>query len=303
VPSDQHLRSALDSLLTTIRSGWNEDVRVSADDLALAAAADSRDAVEQAVQAAVTLAREAAQSELETERCRFEADAAALQQRADSRVEEVRTLLDTSERAKAGSDEALANATRELEGLRQELAGVRAELEAARNTGPAPPSPVEQARMADAGALWVLKGATRELDRAQSLGEVLDCLTRSARQIVEGTSVYLVVGDRLHEWTLTHGAADAAPNTRVWPSSAGTAGEPQEDWFAVRVGGEVVAVVLVAVAPAEEAAPSWSDTLTILTRHAGLVLEAMTLRRSAGFGLQTTHTPATSDSVPVGVSR
>lgn len=297
VPSDPQLRSALDRLLTTVRARWEEDLRLSADDVALAAEADAQEAVERAVQAAQTRSREEAHAEIESERRRLEADAAEWHQQADSRVEEVRTLLDTTERARAQSDEALVSATRELQDLRQELADVRAQLDATRQAAPEPAlPPVDQARMVDAGALWVLKGAVRELDRAESLGDVLDCLARSARQIVEGTSVYLVVGDCLHEWSLTRGSGEPARATRLWPSSASTAADPQEDSFAVRVGGAVVALVLVAVAPTDDSAPSWSDTLAILTRQAGLVLESMTLRRSAGFLIQSADVLAASAS-------
>jgi hypothetical protein len=232
------------------------------------------------------------------------ADAAALQQRSDSRLEEVCTLLDSSERAKALSEEALASAGRELQSLRDELADLRVQLDAARAAVSVPSTPpVDQMRMVEAGALWVLKGAARQLDRAQSLGDVLDCLARSARQIVEGTSVHVVAGDCLHEWSLMHGAAGSAPSTRLWPSPDGTAAGTPENAFEVRVGGAVVAVVLVAAAPTDESTSSSSDTLTILTRQAGLVLESMTLRRSAGLLPEPAGMAAASGDVRAGVAR
>ena len=302
MPSDSHLRSAVDRLLTTVRARWDEDLRLSADDLARAAESDCRDAAEEAVEATLARLRDQARTELDGERRRLEAEAAALQEQADSRIEEIRTLLDTTERARAESDEALAMATRDLGGLHQELTDLRAQLDAARSAAPEPPpSPVDQARMVDAGALWVLKGAARELDRAQSLGDVLNCLARSARQIVEGTSVHLVVGECLREWSLTQGAGDSGSATRLWPSSEPGADDPQENSFAVRVGGAVVAVVLVDVAPTDESGPSWSDTLTILTRHAGLVLESMTLRRTAGL-LNPSEDAFAASGLPAGVA-
>jgi predicted ATPase len=66
VPSDPQLRSALDRLLTTVRARWEEDLRLSADDVALAAEADAQEAVERAVQAAQTRSREEAHAEIES---------------------------------------------------------------------------------------------------------------------------------------------------------------------------------------------------------------------------------------------
>jgi hypothetical protein len=292
VSSDLELNAVLDRVLASARAHWEEDLRQGLDDVAKTAATDTARAVEQAVSEAVAREKDQAARDLLTVRREAGAEAAALRERADSRIEELRTLLDTTQRAKAASDETLSNTARELDELRVQAAAARAEVDATREAvDAAVRARSEQIRMADAGALWVLMGAARELDESRSLGDVLDCLTRSARRIVEGTSVYLVVDEGLHEWKPSLGVNGSSAGSRAWPRSA----EPEEQGtFAVRVGGAVVAVVFVSIVPADDDARSWSNALSLLTRHAGLVLESMTLRRSAGFLLH----PAAMSRVP-----
>ena len=170
----------------------------------------------------------------------------------------------------------------------RELAGVRARL--ARTTR--------------------LTSAMRTLDEATSLGDILDNLAHSACQESGRTAVFLVNGQKLRGWRALGFEGDPAiVGSDFEPGEAGVVGQAvrlgigqqhrngdsshlpsfaadggPRDAIAlpVQVGGSVIAVLYADAARTDRPEdPEWLDTIDAMTKHAGRVLEAMTVRQAA----------------------
>ena len=219
-------------------------------------------AVEAARAAEMYAVREERQRELAAAMRAFDDETAARQARTDSEIDALRAETTRAEQARAGAEDA-------LEGMRQRLAS-------AADAAPRPPS---------IGDLVIVM---RDLQQARSLGEVLDALTRAARRTVPRAAVYIVKGDCLQEWNMT-GLSDATDTPKcLWPVDVPQWFDADRGTFPIRVGGAVVAVLSVESVPADaEAHSSWVDALDLLTGHASLVLEALTLRRRARLDRRT----------------
>lgn len=165
-----------------------------------------------------------------------------------------------------------------------------------------------------------LSQAVRQLDAAQSLGEVLEVLAECGRREVERIAVFIVTAGRLRghrssgfaevpaaasiDLSLDHagiagavvrtGAMVCRPAADVTTVNVGLPAPFAEDAgmrdvaaLPIVLGGTVVAVVY-AEAPASDPASdpaalhAWSAALDLLTRHASRVLEAMTIRQVTG---------------------
>jgi hypothetical protein len=176
---------------------------------------------------------------------------------------------------------------------------------------------------ADAAAIERLLDGVRALDRARSLGEVLDTLAGCAAREVARTGVLLVRDERLASWRfigfdnlgdrsidipLSDGGVIAeAVRTGAAASgeTGGAAGAPRfaapdkgHESLAVPVmlGGAAVAVVYadegaVAGKDARHGRHTWPETLEILTRHAARSLEALTATKAARAIADTRATP------------
>lgn len=150
----------------------------------------------------------------------------------------------------------------------------------------------------------------RALDHASSLGDVLDTLTRLASHESNRAAVFLVRGDRLRGWrAIGFEVTDSILGPDMDANQAGLVGEVAKlgrgmehangDGAAlppfatghglrhaialpVEVGGSVIAVLY---ADAERTdrpeEPRWPAILDVMARHAGRVLEAITVRHAA----------------------
>ena len=207
-----------------------------------------------------------------------------LEQSRQDHESRTRQLRDSIERASR-----VAEQTREeADTSARELAGVRARL--ARTTR--------------------LTSAMRTLDEATSLGDILDNLAHSACQESGRTAVFLVNGQKLRGWRALGFEGDPAiVGSDFEPAQAGVVGQAvrlgigqqhrngdsshlpsfaadggPRDAIAlpVQVGGSVIAVLYADAARTDRPEdPEWLDTIDAMTKHAGRVLEAMTVRQAA----------------------
>lgn len=195
-----------------------------------------------------------------------------------------RQLQDSIERASREAEQTRVEADTSA----RELAGVRARL--ARTTR--------------------LTSAMRTLDEATSLGDILDNLAHSACQESGRTAVFLVNGQKLRGWRALGFEGDPAiVGADFEPAEAGVVGQAvrlgigqqhrngdsshlpsfaAEDGprdaiaLPVQVGGSVIAVLYADAARTDRPEdPEWLDTIDAMTKHAGRVLEAMTVRQAA----------------------
>ena len=154
-----------------------------------------------------------------------------------------------------------------------------------------------------------LTSALRTLDEATSLGDILDHLARSACQESGRTAVFLVNGTKLRGWRTLGFDGGAIVGSDFEPADTGVVGQAVQlgvsrqhrngdeallpsfalaagprDAVAlpVQVGGSVIAVLYADAARTDKPEePEWLDTIDALTKHAGRVLEAMTVRQAA----------------------
>ena len=154
-----------------------------------------------------------------------------------------------------------------------------------------------------------LTSAMRTFDEATSLGDILDHLAHSACQESNRTAVFLVNGTNLRGWRAlgfdggTIVGSDFEPadagvvgqavqlgvrrqhrngDDGRLPSFASTAGPRDAVALPVQVGGSVIAVLYADAARTDKPEdPEWVDTIEAMTKHAGRVLEAMTVRQAA----------------------
>jgi hypothetical protein len=240
------------------------------------------------------------------------------------------------ERAKTAREEAEA-ATRELESAQRQLDATREDVEAtlreiepARRDSDAARAELlrlsDVLRCKDQRVLQAarLPEAVRTLDESGTFGEVLECLAQRAGQEAGRAAVFLVKGDRLHDWRtvgfnfaldaarLDIALSDSAPmaeavrkgrgvryrTDHVLPDFARNNEVREAAAWPVTVGDSVVAVLYadgpVADKPDE---PYWPAFLDVLAQHAGRVLEGITVRQAAGL---MTRKPGVSPSSSVG---
>jgi vacuolar-type H+-ATPase subunit E/Vma4 len=251
--------------------------------------------------------------------------------RAQAEASAHQTLETSLAEARTDADQALAGALREARAeANQALAGALQEAQSEADTALAVSVSSARAleREADLAGISRLLDATRALDEASSLTDVLDTLTERAAHEADRVGVLLVRGDRLRGWRLT-GFGDEAPDARsveltlddagiiveaVRSKSAKTAG-PELSGFGfaplpagraalavpVEVGGRVVAVVYADDAASESGTvPSaWPEVVEILARHAARCLEALTVLHT-GAAPPPASTSSASEGTVVG---
>lgn len=115
--------------------------------------------------------------------------------------------------------------------------------------------------------------ACRSLDRAASLGAVLNEAASAAARLVGAAVLFVVRNGRLQM-------------RRSIGFDQGAAGSGSGRAFPIVVGGRVVAVLYVEpigrVAAAGAAGAHWGRVIDVVTSYAGRVLESMTLQRALG---------------------
>lgn len=155
-----------------------------------------------------------------------------------------------------------------------------------------------------------LTSAFRTLDDSKTLSDILEHLVESACQESGRTAVFLVNGGKLRAWrALGFPAEQPIVGTEFVPTESDVVGQavrsgasrqhlngdathlPQfaqadgpRDAVAlpVQVGGSVIAVLYADAARADTSEdPEWLDAIDAMTKHAGRVLEAMTVSQAA----------------------
>jgi hypothetical protein len=247
--------------------------------------------LEQAVDHATTTARRTAELQLESERGRAqsELDAAHEQARIEADAERQRSHAELdSLRERMHADVAAARQTA--------AAGANANPNAAAPPGAPPAAPP--------AAFERVLAATREIDGARTLSQVLDALLAHAGAAAGRAAIFLINGDRLKAWK-TAGIPDVDVQTvessigakdllaraiqagLAIPSSAALPAPPFARLPADRaglavplmIGGRAVAV-LYADAGASVPAARWMETVETLVRHASAISALRTAMRT-----------------------
>jgi phage-related tail protein len=282
VATDQHSESTIERILATLRGELAAAFQKQAADAAERSAAERDIAMRQAAEAArqeaqdqIQQVRRAAQEQVDTARRAAQAESAA-RARAEAQVEDVRRIGRSQvEEAQQTLGDRLSGVIRELDESRREVAARRHELDSAKG--------------ASAASLTDLVRGVHAVDEAESLTAVLHHLIEAAQQHSKSASVLLVRDGGLRDWSGE--GADAGPrvNARGMSVASNAALERRRVEsesaiaFPISIGGEVIAVLYAEVDDALSPQRRMSkDALDVLTRHAGRVLETITVQQAAG---------------------
>jgi hypothetical protein len=300
-PLDDHIRSVLDRIRVTVGGQLEADLTASTADIIRAVANEQQqallDVAERAaedmrlVEARLSIVRAEFEAEREELRRSAACEIAALERvLAEVRDElaAARRTLDDAQRAKTVLEQQLEQARRSEEGSKSELESLRAKL----------------ARTAR------LTTAFRALDQATSLGDILDSLAQTAFHESGRTAVFLVNGERLRGWRVL-GFDEAGPivgadfcadesdvvgravrsgtgqqhrngDNALVPAFAAAQSPRDAVALPVHVGGSVIAVLYADAARADRPEEAeWLDTIPAIAKHAGRMLESMTIRQAA----------------------
>ena len=341
---DDRVNEALNRAMDTLREQFGVTLAACRDEISHVTAEESAraaaDAAETAKQEAgreaerrltewrETAAREAEERDRDVDaRVRQsearEHDAEAREREADTQRREVEAKLQASERVAEDLRRSLDEARLKGEQLdearvkgEQDLEAARSEAEQVRNQLDQWLRDVEgfkqevrgfQEALAEATAEAArLPDAFRTLDQAGSLGDALDALVRCAAREAERAALFLVKGNRLHDWRVIGFDGAAPPRIEIatdepgpfgdavrgdrgvirgaaLPAFADGSGPRHGVTMPVKVGGAVVAVLYADTPQADkEGDPVWPERLDMLARYAGRMLELITIRQAAG---------------------
>ena len=308
---ESELGSCRDEL---IRTAQDATAQVAVEAAAKATAEAQRDAEQQ-----LTEVREAAARSTDEQRARHTEEIEELQRRLDESQQQLEDVQKETAAARA-SNEALTveleeartqldvtrddvEATlRDIELWRRESEGLRAEVNRL----------ASQLRNKDERAAQAkrLPDVVRALDEAATFGEVLETLAVRAGCEAGRAAVFLVKGNRLRDWrtvgfdfpssdssrldidmnasgpiaeAVRSGEGVSPPARNSVPEFARTDEPRKVAAWPVSVGGSVVAVLYADGPVADKSEePYWPAFLDVLTRHAGRVLETITVRQAAG---------------------
>jgi hypothetical protein len=292
VPQDHQLEASIERFVATLKGELTAAFQRREAELTQQAAAEREAAAREAAEAREAAARHAAetarretqeqlaqvrtaaQAQIDAAKRAAQAEAVA-RVRAEAQVEDVRRIGRTQvEEVQQALSDRISALMRELDESRREVAARRHELDSARG--------------ASAVSLTDLVRGVHAVDEAESLTAVLLRLIDAARDHSKSASILLVRDGGLSEWTV---GADARPriNERAMTVASNSATERRRVEsetaiaFPVNVGGEVVAVLYAEVDDALSPQRRMSkDALDALTRHAGRVLETITVQQAAG---------------------
>ena len=304
---ESELGSCQDEL---VRSAQDASAQMVADAAACATAEARREAEQQ-----LTELREAAARDADDQRTRLTAEIDALQHRLDENVrqlensqkeagEQIETLTQELDDARTQLDatrDDVEVTLRDIDAWRRESEIARAEVN--RLTG--------ELRKDDERAAQArrLPDAVRALDEAETFGGVLETLAVRAGREAGRAAVFLVKGDRLRDWrTVGFAFPSETPRLEIYIGESGPMAEAVRSGegvspraqhsvpefarteearepaaWPVAVGGSVVAVLYADGPVADKSEePYWPAFLDVLARHAGRVLEGITVRQAAG---------------------
>lgn len=297
---DDHIRSVLDRIRVTLSGQLEADLTASTADILRAVADEQRQAISDAEERAAGEARLDAEQQIAGVRAGFDHERDVLQRGATEEIEglertlgDVRDELDVARRSLEELQGARDELGRELEQVKRNVEDSRNQLESLR---------------AQLGQSSRLSSAFRTLNEATSLVAVLDRLAQAARQESGRTAMFLVRDDKLRGWRAFGFASDsivgaefdartsdlvgeaARLGTCQYHRSGGTdlprfataEGPLEAVALPVQVGGSVVAVLYADTARADSPEEAeWQDMMDALVKHAGRVLEAMTVNQAA----------------------
>lgn len=280
--TDQQFESTIERIVASLRAEMGSAFERHATEVARKTAAErealireATDAVRKETQDQIQQVRRAAHDQIEAARRTAQTESAA-RVRAEAQVEDVRRIgrsqVEDVQRTMA---DRLSAMTRELDESRREVAARRQELDSARSEA--------------AESLAHLVRGLHAVDEAESLSAVLQRLIDASQPHSNGASLLIVRADGLREWGSAgfEGRTGAGERgTAVATSAANERRQVESESaiaFPVNVGGDVVAVLYAeigdALSPQRRIA---KDALDALTRHAGRVLETITVQQAAG---------------------
>lgn len=238
------------------------------------------------------------------------------------RLDEGRQQLEDSHKEIAAAREHIEVLTAELDDARKQLDVTRDNVEATLRDIEASRRESEAARMEvnrlaselrnndeRASQARRLPVAVRALDEATTFGEVLETLAIRAGCEAGRAAVFLVKGNTLRDWrtvgfdfpsdssrleidvsafgpmaAAVRSAEGISPRAQNFvPEFARTDEAREAAAWPVTVGGSVVAVLYADGPVADKSGePYWPSFLDVLARHAGRMLEAITVRQAAG---------------------
>jgi hypothetical protein len=315
---DDQIRETVNKLLDSLRGRLDSELRSSQDELVRAVQDASTRTAADAVQNATAEARREAEQQLEEVRSSAARDAEAQRARFTAELDDLRRQL---EDARQDAQRRVAVLTNELEDARNQLDVTRDDVEVTlenietlRRESELARGEVNrltcELRNKDERLLQArgLPDAVSSLDQAATFGEVLETLALRAGREAGRAVVFLVKGTRLTDWRIVgFGPSSDATRLDIDVSACGPIAEAVRSGkgvppaaqtvpefartdeprvpgaWPVSVGGSVVAV-LYADGPAADKAeePFWPAFLDVLARHAGRVLEGITVRQAAG---------------------
>jgi hypothetical protein len=300
VASDQHSESTIEHLVAFLRAELAAAFQKQAAEVAERSAAERDTAIRQAAEVArqetqdqLQQVRRAAQEQVDAARRAAQAESAA-RARAEAQVEDVRRIGRSQvEEVQQTLGDRLSGLIRELDESRREVAARRHELDSARGASAVP--------------LTDLVRGVHAVDEAESLTAALDRLIEAAQQHAKSASVLLVRDEGLREWSREDSHARTRLSERGMSVASNAAVERRRVEsesaiaFPVSVGGEVIAVLYAEVDDALSPQRRMSkDALDMLTRHAGRVLETITVQQAAGLRPLRRVPPASRSGHSVG---
>lgn len=280
--TDQQFESTIERIVASLRAEVGSAFERHAAEVAQKTAAErevmireATDAIRRETQDQIQQLRRAAHDQIEAAKRTAQTESAA-RARAEAQVEDVRRIGRSQvEEVQRTMADRLSALTRELEESRRDAAARRHDLDAARSES--------------SESLAHLVRGLHAVDEAESLSGVLQKLIDASQPHSNGASVLIVRGDGLREWGSAgfNGRTGAGERgTAVATSAANERRQVESESaiaFPVTVGGDVVAVLYAevgdALSPQRRIA---KDALDALTRHAGRVLETITVQQAAG---------------------
>jgi len=309
---DERINETVNRLLDSLRDRLESDIGSCRDEL-LRTAQDATAQVADAVEATAQARKEA-----DEQRSRFTEEIDAVQHQLDDARRETATAreqIDSSRTQIESLNAELDEARKQLDEMRDDVEAALRDIDASRREAEVVRAEVNrlasELRNSDERAAQArrLPGAVRALDEAATFGDVLETLAVRSACEAGRAAVFLVKGNRLRDWRtvgfrfpsdstrLDIDVSESGPMAEAVRSGEGVCpraqnsvpefartDEPRETAaWPVSVGGSVVAVLYADGPVADKAGePYWPSFLEVLARHAGRVLEAITVRQAAG---------------------
>jgi len=319
---DDRITETLNRLLDSVRGQLESELGSYRDELIRTAnEATAQVAIDAAAQATAE-ARLEAERELTEVRDTSARTADEQRSHFTEEIKSLQHQLDEAHSETAAAREQIESLTAELDEARKQLDLTRDDVEATLRTIESSRQESEATRLEvnrlaselrnndeRAAQAKRLPDAVRALDEAATFGDVLDMLANRAGCEAGRAAVFLVKGSRLRAWrTVGFGFPSDSSRLDIDVSTSGPMAEAARSALGVSlraessvpefartdeprasaawpvsVAGSVVAVLYADGPLADKSEePYWPAFLEVLTRHAGRVLEAITVRQAAG---------------------